>query len=91
MAGAASKREHVIDVPVPSPKRVVSVKLEVELIEEMDRLWRLLGYNSRSDFIREAILYYMQIAARRLETSNTAFKTALGDAEEQEEEIGEIP
>lgn len=49
------------EIPVPPPKKVVSVKLEVDLIEEMDRVWRALGYNNRSDFIREAILYYMQV------------------------------
>ncbi|ABM81092.1 ribbon-helix-helix domain-containing protein [Hyperthermus butylicus] len=60
----------IIDVVVPSPKKVVSVKLEVEIIEELDRTWRALGYTSRSEFIREAILYYMQVVqARRAATS----------------------
>ncbi|BES81354.1 hypothetical protein PABY_09210 [Pyrodictium abyssi] len=52
---------NVFDVPVSPPKKVVSVKLEVDIIEEMDRIWRSLGYASRSEFIREAILYYMQV------------------------------
>jgi len=76
MARTSTRNNGILDIPVPSPKRVVSVKLEVELIEEIDRVWRMLGYNSRSDFIREAILYYMQIAMRRLEseTRNIAIK-----------------
>ena len=74
MEGEVSERSNIIDVPVPSPKKVVSVKLEVELVEEIDRVWRMLGYSSRSEFIREAILYYMQIATRRLEGRNTVSK-----------------
>ncbi len=53
------------DLVIPSPKRVVSIKLEIDLIEEIDRLWRSLGYTSRSEFIREAIIYYMQIVSLR--------------------------
>jgi Arc/MetJ-type ribon-helix-helix transcriptional regulator len=83
MAGASTRNSSILDIPVPSPKRVVSVKLEVELIEEIDRVWRMLGYNSRSDFIREAILYYMQIAMRRLESE--ARNVAIKHFEDKEE------
>jgi Arc/MetJ-type ribon-helix-helix transcriptional regulator len=88
MAGTSTRDNEVIDVLVPSPKRVVSVKLEVELIEEIDRVWRLLGYNSRSDFIREAILYYMQIAMRRLESSSK--NIAIKESDNREEEYDEL-
>jgi metal-responsive CopG/Arc/MetJ family transcriptional regulator len=60
----------VFDIVIPSPKKVVSIKLEVDLLEEIDRLWRSLGYTSRSEFIREALIYYMQVV------SNTSFESA---------------
>ncbi|BEP17644.1 hypothetical protein PYJP_09960 [Pyrofollis japonicus] len=53
----------VFDIVIPSPKKVVSIKLEVDLLEEIDRLWRSLGYTSRSEFIREALIYYMQVVS----------------------------
>ncbi len=49
------------ELPAESRKKVVSVKMEETLIYELDRLWRQLGYSSRSEFIREAIVYYMMI------------------------------
>ena len=49
------------ELPAESRKKVVSVKMEETLIYELDRLWRSLGYQSRSEFIREAIVYYMMI------------------------------
>ena len=49
------------ELPAESRKKVVSVKMEETLIYELDRLWRSLGYSSRSEFIREAIVYYMMI------------------------------
>jgi len=56
-----------IDVVLSPTKKVVSVKLDVDIIEELDKLWRRLGYNSRSEFIREAILFYMQYVQEKLE------------------------
>jgi metal-responsive CopG/Arc/MetJ family transcriptional regulator len=53
---------NIIIVPPGSPKKVVSIKLEVDIIREIDEVWKKLGYSSRSEFIREAILYYAQIA-----------------------------
>ena len=43
-----------------SPKKVVSVKLEVDLINQIDQVWKRLGYSSRSHFLREAIIFYLQ-------------------------------
>ncbi len=54
-----------IDIIVSSPKKVVSVKLDVEIIDEIDRVWRSLGYSNRSEFLREAILFYLQFVKRR--------------------------
>jgi len=76
---------NVFDVPVSPPKKVVSIKLEVDIIEEMDRIWRSLGYASRSEFIREAILYYMQVV-----TSNQAMaKTSVMGIVQKEGELTE--
>jgi len=60
-----------IDVVLPPTKKVVSVKLDVDIIEELDKLWKKLGYNSRSEFIREAILFYMQYVQERLKARKT--------------------
>jgi len=60
-----------IDVVLPPTKKVVSVKLDVDIIEELDKLWKKLGYNSRSEFIREAILFYMQYVQERLKVRKT--------------------
>ncbi len=54
-----------IDIIVSSPKKVVSVKLDVEIIDEIDRVWRSLGYSNRSEFLREAILFYLQFVKKR--------------------------
>ena len=46
-------------------KKVITLKVDVTILEEMDRLWRELGYASRSQFIREAITHYMLVARAR--------------------------
>ncbi len=51
----------VFELGAPSRKKVVSVKIEERLLEEIDRAWRELGYGSRSEFIREAVIYYMLV------------------------------
>ncbi|MET1128953.1 MAG: ribbon-helix-helix domain-containing protein [Thermoproteota archaeon] len=66
-------------LPIGSPKKVVSVKLEVEIVDEMDKLWRALGYSSRSDFIREAILAYMQLLK-----NSTTLSTSSKEAADEE-------
>ncbi|WP_236698202.1 ribbon-helix-helix domain-containing protein [Pyrodictium occultum] len=77
---------NVFEVPVSPPKKVVSVKLEVDIIEEMDRLWRSLGYTSRSEFIREAILYYMQVVASS-QTLKSSVSTAIVGNKDMNEPI----
>lgn len=65
MGGQTNTRrmdKDVILVLPGSPKKVVSIKLEYDIINEIDEVWRKLGYRSRSEFIREAILYYIQLA-----------------------------
>jgi len=83
-----------IDVVLPPTKKVVSVKLDVDIIEELDRLWKKLGYNSRSEFIREAILFYMQyvqekLKARKIENTDKLAQQKL-PLKELEEVIDDI-
>jgi len=49
-----------IDIVVESPKKVVSFKLDVDIIAKIDEVWPRLGYRSRSQFLREAVLFYLQ-------------------------------
>ena len=39
--------------------RVVSVKIDEYLLRIVDDVWKTLGYASRSEFIREAIVWYL--------------------------------
>ncbi len=72
------------DIIVSSPKKVVSIKLEVELIHEIDAVWQKLGYRSRSEFLREAILYFLQVAPRLKASIEKPFSM-----QEEEEAEGE--
>lgn len=47
------------EVIVPTPKKGICFKLEVDLINTIDEIWRRRGFSSRSDFIREAIIWYI--------------------------------
>lgn len=79
-----ANKENVMVVITGSPKKVVSIKLDVDLINEIDRVWQKLGYSSRSEFIREAILYYLQhvtLFQQQLSPSSTS----TGDGDEVEE------
>ncbi len=59
----------VFELGAPGRKKVVSVKIEERLLEEIDDTWRALGYGSRSEFIREAVIYYM-LVRRALAATN---------------------
>ena len=48
-----------LELIVTPPKRVVSVKLDVDLIEYIDSILPRYGYSNRSEFIREAIMFYL--------------------------------
>lgn len=43
------------------PTKVISVKIDAETLSEMENLCRKHHYRSRSDFIREAIRFYINI------------------------------
>ncbi len=81
-----------IEVIVTPPKKVVSVKLDVDIIEQMDKVWREYGYSSRSEFIREAILFYMMYlsqrkARKRAEADDDAVKEVIRELESLLDEL----
>ncbi len=55
----------VFEIIVTPPKRVVSVKLDIDTIELIDRIVQEYGYASRSEFIREAIYFYIAFLSRK--------------------------
>ena len=40
--------------------KTISFKLEEEFLKEIDEMTKILGYSSRSDLIRDAIIEYIQ-------------------------------
>lgn len=40
-------------------RKVVSVRLKEELVREIDDKYKHLGFDSRTDFIKEAIKFYL--------------------------------
>lgn len=50
----------IIEVSIPLTK-VISIKIDVETLKETDALYRKRGFKSRSEFIREAILLYVEL------------------------------
>jgi len=63
MTGTVNEEIYII---VESPKKVVSFKLDVDIIAQIDEVWPQLGYQSRSQFLREAVLFYLQYVQRVL-------------------------
>jgi len=53
-------RSTIIEIDIGYPK-VVSVKLDMALLKEIDELCRQLNYRSRSEFIREALRLYVNL------------------------------
>ena len=48
----------------PRNKRVISVTVDPEILEEADRFARMFGIN-RSEFIRRSLLFYMKFLRDR--------------------------
>nr|WP_231918280.1 ribbon-helix-helix domain-containing protein [Saccharolobus solfataricus] len=48
----------------------ISFKLEDEFIRKVDNIARNLGYANRSDFIRDAIIYYLGYLKRNGNNNN---------------------
>lgn len=75
----------VISIP---PTKVVSIKLPVDVIDLVDELWRKFGFKSRSEFIREAIIFYatmleMMERRQRSDDEKTSGGLCLGLPNEQ--------
>jgi len=56
-------RGKVIEIDIGLTK-VVSVKLDLSMLKEIDDTYREYDYKSRSEFIREAIQVYMKLLRR---------------------------
>jgi len=41
--------------------RVLTVKVDYKLLDEIDMLWPRFGFKSRSDFIRTALQFYISL------------------------------
>ena len=52
--------EHIATIHVRHT-RVLSVKVDENLLREIDELVRELGYENRSVFIREALVFYLNL------------------------------
>ncbi|ARM76258.1 ribbon-helix-helix domain-containing protein [Acidianus manzaensis] len=40
-------------------RKVISVRLKEELVRQIDNRYKQLGFDSRTDFIKEAIKFYL--------------------------------
>jgi len=56
-------RGNVIEIDIGLTK-VVSVKLDLATLKEIDELYKSFDYRSRSEFIREALTIYMKLLKR---------------------------
>ncbi len=62
-SGNVKNRGKVIEIDIGLTK-VVSVKLDLSTLKEIDDAYRKYDYRSRSEFIREAISVYMKLLRR---------------------------
>ncbi|RLG86050.1 MAG: hypothetical protein DRO18_04935 [Thermoprotei archaeon] len=56
--------------------RIMSVKLEIRALRKIDETWRKFGYRSRSDFIRDALRYFLN----KLKSEKTTLPSTEGAA-----------
>ncbi len=86
-------RKDSIEIFVTPPSKVVSVKMDVELLNKIDEVCRRRGFPSRSEFIRQAVIFYIEYLSRleREElVSGTTETEPIEDTEIGEEDIEEI-
>jgi len=57
---STSSRNTVIELDVTVTK-VISLKLNVETYNEVEQLYKKFNYRSRSEFIRDAIEFYIKV------------------------------
>uniref|UniRef100_A0A7C2VDN9 Ribbon-helix-helix protein, CopG family n=1 Tax=Ignisphaera aggregans TaxID=334771 RepID=A0A7C2VDN9_9CREN len=54
---------NIIELDVPLSK-VISIKIDTETLKETDIIYRKRGFRSRSELIREAIAFYIELLKR---------------------------
>jgi len=57
---STSSRNTVIELDVAVTK-VISLKLNIETYNEVEQLYKKFNYRSRSEFIRDAIEFYIKV------------------------------
>jgi len=57
---STSSRNTVIELDVAVTK-VISLKLNMETFNEVEQLYKKFNYRSRSEFIRDAIEFYIKV------------------------------
>ncbi|MCI4438088.1 MAG: ribbon-helix-helix protein, CopG family [Ignisphaera sp.] len=56
------ERDNVIELAIDFTKtKTISVKLDAETIDEIERLRKRFNYSNRSEFIRDAIRFYIKV------------------------------
>ncbi|MEM1541080.1 MAG: ribbon-helix-helix domain-containing protein [Ignisphaera sp.] len=53
----------IIEIEIPLT-RVISIKIDVETLNETDIIFRKKGFRSRSELIREALVTYIELLKR---------------------------
>lgn len=51
-------RSFELEIPLT---KVISIKIDTEMLKETDFIYRKRGFKSRSEFIREAIAIYLEL------------------------------
>ncbi len=51
-------RSFLVDI---KSSKVLSIKIDSELLATIDKMWRDLGYTSRSEFIRESLIVVLKL------------------------------
>lgn len=54
----SSYKAFELEIPLT---KVISIKIDAEMLKETDFIYRKRGFKSRSEFIREAIVVYLEI------------------------------
>jgi predicted DNA-binding protein len=57
---STSSRNTVIELDIAVTK-VISIKLDIETYNEVEQLYKKFNYRSRSEFIRDAIEFYIKV------------------------------
>jgi Arc/MetJ-type ribon-helix-helix transcriptional regulator len=88
----SGRRGSEFEILVTPPKKVISIKLDADLIDIMDSVWKRYGYSSRSEFIREAILFFIAFLGQheRPRKARLPDENALDDLERALEDLEDV-